>query len=580
MIKVDNLSFSFPQKELYTNISFTLEEGQHCAFIGTSGSGKSTLVDILLEPNNYLFDGKLEIDPACTIGYVSQFSQVDRAETMTVFEYIGETFIKMQNEINAIYAEMETTDDMDALMERCQLALDAFDAVDGHNFENTINKQLNLANLMKLKDTDVSSLSGGEFKLVQVMKEMLGRPDLMIMDEPDVFLDFENLNALKKLINSHKGMLLVVTHNRYLLNHCFNKIIHLENKELQEFDGRYIDYNFSLLQTKIEMQEIAVAEAEEVARNEALIDNLRTIATYNSDESRGRALKARMKLQERLEASRIKAPFVDVKQPTIHFELDQPLTEDTVVVSVQNYGAAFDELLLENVSFEIGATDKVAIIGANGTGKTTLLRDIAKNNHESITIHTDAKVAYLSQLQDETLQGSNTMLHEFIEAGFATYDDVRAYLATHGFEGEILNQKIESLSGGEKNILQLAKVAASGANLLLLDEPTSHLDIYTQIALEKAIIDYKGAILMISHDFYSVVNGMDYVLIIDNKTIRKMSMRKFRQMIYASHFSKDYLQAEEKKKAVEMQIELALKDTNFEKAKVLVDELEELIKAL
>ena len=259
MIKVDNLSFSFPQKELYTSVSFTLEEGQHCAFIGTSGSGKSTLVDILLEPERYLFDGKLEIDPACTIGYVSQFSQVDPAESMTVFEYIGETFIKLQNEINELYAEMATTTDMDALMEKCQLAVDAFDAIDGHNYENTINKQLNLANLMKLRDTNVSALSGGEFKLVQVMKEMLARPDLMIMDEPDVFLDFENLNALKKLINSHKGMLLVVTHNRYLLNHCFNKIIHLENKEIQEFDGRYIDYNFSLLQTKIEMQEIAVA---------------------------------------------------------------------------------------------------------------------------------------------------------------------------------------------------------------------------------------------------------------------------------------------------------------------------------
>ncbi|MNI79418.1 putative ABC transporter ATP-binding protein [compost metagenome] len=150
----------------------------------------------------------------------------------------------------------------------------------------------------------------------------------------------------------------------------------------------------------------------------------------------------------------------------------------------------------------------------------------------------------------------------------------------YGFEGEILTQKIESLSGGEKNMLQLAKVSASKANILLLDEPTSHLDIYSQIALEKAIEDYKGAILMISHDFYSVVNGMDYVLITDDKKIRKMSMRKFRQMIYASHFNKDYLETEQKKKSVEMKIELALKDTNFELTKVLLDELEDLIKLL
>ena len=126
--------------------------------------------------------------------------------------------------------------------------------------------------------------------------------DLMIMDEPDVFLDFENLNSLKNLINSHKKTILVITHNRYLLNHCFNKIIHLENTELQEFDGRYIDYNFSLLQTKIELQEMAIADEEEIARNEELIKILREKATYNADASRGRALKARVKIQERLEA--------------------------------------------------------------------------------------------------------------------------------------------------------------------------------------------------------------------------------------------------------------------------------------
>ncbi|NMI03367.1 ABC-F family ATP-binding cassette domain-containing protein [Paenibacillus sp. SZ31] len=579
MIKVDNLSFSFPQKELYNNISFTFEEAQHCAFIGTSGSGKSTLIDILMDPERYLFEGKLEIDPDCRIGYVSQFLQVDKTKEMTVFEYIAEEFIKIQDEITAIYAEMETTSDMDSLMEKVQLALDAFEAMDGDNFEKNINKQLNLANLMKLKDLSISAISGGEFKLIQVMKEMLNRPDLMIMDEPDVFLDFENLNALKKLINTHKGMLLVVTHNRYLLNHCFNKIIHLENTELQEFDGRYIDYSFSLLQTKIELQEIAVAEAEEIERYDHIIDNLREIATYNSEASRGRALKARVKFQERLEARRIKEPFVDIKQPNIRFGIDKEM-EDTVVVNVNNYSVSFDELLLEHVNFEIKSTDKVALIGPNGTGKTTLLREIFKNNQDSIEINADVKVAYLSQVQGEMLKDSNTILNEFIDSGFQTYDEIRSYLPNYGFEGEILDQKIESLSGGEKNMLQLAKVSASQANVLLLDEPTSHLDIYTQIALEKAIEDYKGAIIMISHDFYSVVNGMDYVLIIEDKTISKMSIEEFRQMIYASHFDEDYLENEQKKKSVEMKIELALKDTNFELAKSLVDELEELIKLL
>lgn len=579
MIKVSNLSFSFPQKELYNNISFTLEEAQHCAFIGTSGSGKSTLIEILIDPERHLFDGKLEIDPNCRIGYVSQFSQVDKTKEITVYEYMRQDFIKIQNEITSICTEMETSSDMDALLEKYQSALDALDLMGGDDFESNINKQLNLANLMKLKDLSVSEVSGGEFKLIQVIKEMLTNPDLIIMDEPDVFLDFENLNALKKLINSHKGMLLVVTHNRYLLNHCFNKILHLENTELQEFDGRYIDYNFSLLQSKIDLQELSVADAEEIERNENLVNNLRAIASNDADAARGRALKARVKFTERLEARRIKAPFVEIKQPDISFGMDNQI-KDAVVIKVNNYSVAFDELLLDNLSFEIKSTDKVAIIGPNGTGKTTLLREIFKNNHASIEINVEAKVAYLSQVQGEMLNGANTILEEFIDAGFETYDEARSYLSSYGFEGEIVDQKIESLSGGEKNLLQLAKISSTQANVLLLDEPTSHLDTYSQLALERAIEDYKGAILMISHDFYSVVNGMDYVLIIEDKSITKMSMQTFREMIYASHFDQHYLEMEQKKKAVEMKIELALKETNFELAKVWVDELEELIKLL
>lgn len=579
MLKVDHLSYSFPQKELYNNISFTLEYGQHCAFIGTSGSGKSTLVNLIMNPENYMFDGTLECDSGCRIGYVSQFSQPDTTEGVTVFEYIGETFIRLQNELTAICTAMETGEDMEALLEQYQLALDAFEAVGGNDFESNLDKKLNAANLIRYKRRPVSELSGGELKLIQVMKEMLISPDFMIMDEPDVFLDFENLNALKHLINSHKGTLLVITHNRYLLNHCFHKILHLENMELQEFDGRYIDYNFTLLQQKIEQQELAIADAEEIERNKALIDKLRAQATYHFEAARGKTLHARVKIQERLEARRIKAPFVAIKQPEIRFAA-QPELKDTVVLTVTDYSISFDDLLLEHINFEIGSTDKVALIGPNGAGKTTLLREIFQNNQDSIKIHPDVRTAYLSQLQGEILNQSNTIFDEFLDAGFQTYEEIETYLLPYGFEAEVLRQTIGALSGGERNLLQLAKISASHANLLLLDEPTSHLDTYSQIALEQAIEHYHGALLMISHDFYSIVNCMDYALLIEDKTIRKVSMRKFRKMIYASHFDKDYLELEQKKKSVETKIELALQNHEFAVAKVLSEELESLIQLL
>ena len=580
MIKFDKVSYSFPQKDLYTDVSFTIEEGQHCAFIGASGSGKSTLIDIIMDPEKYVFDGNVEMEPSLKIGYVSQFSQRDKDKETTVFEYIAEEFIKLENEIATLCAEMGTSDDIETLLEKYQEALDAFDAIDGDNYENNINKKLNAANLTTHKDRMISELSGGEFKLIQVIKEMLNNPDLMIMDEPDVFLDFENLNSLKNLINSHKKTILVITHNRYLLNHCFNKIIHLENTELQEFDGRYIDYNFSLLQTKIELQEMAIADEEEIARNEELIKILREKATYNADASRGRALKARVKIQERLEANRIKHPFVDIKQPYINLETNNEIEEEIIALKTDNLGISFDEVLLQNVNFEIKSNDKVAIIGTNGVGKTTLLKQIFKNNNDAIKIDENIKLAYLSQMQSEVVNESNTILQEFYDVGFETYGEIRRYLGRYGFSSDILTQKIESLSGGEKNILQLAKVSASKANMLLMDEPTSHLDIYSQMALEKAISNYKGAILMISHDYHFIVNCADYVLLIEDKTIRKMSMRKFRKMIYANHLDKDYLQIEEKKKALEMDIASSLRDTDFERARSLSEKLEEIIKSL
>lgn len=578
MIKVEKLSYSYPEKDLYTNISFTLEEGQHCAFIGTSGTGKSTLVNILRDPEEYLYDGKVTIAEGCTIGYVSQFPPV-LEEDVTVFDYLADVFVTMIEEQNRICDAMATADDLDSLLEEYQQALDAFAAIGGDDYENTIMKKLNLANLGKHKDVSVSKLSGGEFKLLQVIKEMLTMPSLMIMDEPDVFLDFAHLNSLMNLINSHKGTLLVITHNRYLLNHCFNKILHLENKEIQEFDGRYIDYNFSLLQAKIEMQEVVAEEEAEIARNEEVVNKLRAAATYYTDASRGRALHARVSLLERLKERKIKAPFVEIKQPDIQLSTTMDPVEGAVL-SVENYGAAFEQLLLENVSFELQPGEKVAIIGANGTGKTTLLRDIFKNQHEAIRIAEGTCVDFVSQSQGERLNESGTIADEFFAIGFESYDAIKEHLGRYGFDGEIISQKVGQLSGGEKNLIQLAKVAAGNANLLLLDEPTSHLDTYSQLALEEAIASYNGAVLMISHDFYTIVNCMDYALFIEDNTIRKISMRKFRKMIYANHFDKDYLELEQKKKTVETRIARALQEKDFERAKEITVELENLNKLL
>ena len=583
MIKIDNLSYSFPEKDLYKNISFTLETDAHAAFIGTNGSGKSTLIDMIMDTEKYLYDGTIEKSPNCRIGYVQQFSQNDKMREITVFDYICEEYNKLQSEITSICTQMETSSDIETLLEKYQEALDALDAIGGDEFENNVNKKLNLTNLMKHKDLMISELSGGEFKLVQVMKGMLNNPDLIIMDEPDVFLDFENLNSLKNLINSHKGTMLVITHNRYLLNNCFDKIIHLENMEVQEFDGNYIDYNFSLLQTKIELQELAAADTAEIQRNDKLIDRLRELATENAEQFRGKTLRARVKIQERLEQRRIKAPFLAIKEPDIHLNTDNVLDEETIVLKLNNYNAVFDNVLLEDVNFEIKSTDKVAIIGLNGTGKTTLMQDIFSyiNNKKSIEVNDQVEMAYLSQLQHKTLNDSNTIREEFIEAGFKNSDEIMEHISKYGFEDrEILSQEIGSLSGGEQNMLQLAKISVSNANMLLLDEPTSHLDTYSQIALEKAIKDYNGTILMVSHDFYSIVNCMDYILYIEDKKIRRMNMKTFKKMVYANYFDKDYLEIEHNKKQLEIQIELALRENDFDAAKDLCEQLEKLVKLL
>ena len=182
MIRAENLSYSFPHKELYNKISFTLEDDVHCAFIGTNGTGKSTLVNMILHPEDYLYDGKLIIDVPGRIGYVSQFYAIDEEKEVTVFDYLSEEFVRLQNKINQICEDMGTTDRLEELMEEYQTTLDEFNAIDGDFYESNIRKQLKVAGLAGYEDQLLSSLSGGEFKLVQAIREMMISPKFIIMD--------------------------------------------------------------------------------------------------------------------------------------------------------------------------------------------------------------------------------------------------------------------------------------------------------------------------------------------------------------------------------------------------------------
>lgn len=576
MIQVEKLSFGFPAKDLYKDVSFTLEAGQHCALIGSNGSGKSTLVDMLINTDQYLYDGKIIKDESCRIGYASQFSVRDKAQERTVFAYLSEKFLENQQKIAAVCEKMaDASNDMEAALEKYQTLMDINEAMDGDHYESNIRKQLNVAGMGDLEKMKLSQISGGEYKLLQIMREMLLAPNLLILDEPDVFLDFGNLNSLCQMINGYKGTILVVTHNRYLLNHCFNKILHLENGDVQEYDGSYTQYRCSLLKEKLILKLQNLEEQDEIARTQEMVDILRKRATEKVNPVIGQSVNAKQSQLDRLIARQIKAPFIEMREPEIVLPAVW-LDGENTVLSLTDYQVIFEKSLLENVNFQLLAGEKAAIVGANGTGKTTLINDILENNHPSIHIDENTRYICLSQLLGANIDEAKTVYEVMQDAGFDTRESIKACLAKYCLAEDLIDQKAGQISGGEQNLLQIAIIAASDAEFLILDEPTSHLDIYAQIALERAIAEYRGTVLMVSHDFYLVANCADYVLLVEDNTIRRMQTRKFRKMVYDRYFDQKYLEIDKKKQELEADITRAFQRNDLAAVEKLCRKLEEI----
>ena len=580
MIYAEKLTFGFDSSPLFKKLSFQLEENVHCALIGSNGSGKTTLVNLLREPERYTFDGKIKHEGVGRIGYVSQFALREGDQSVTVWDYLCRDFVALEEAIGEVCMQMESSEDMDEVMERYQQLLDESEAMDADNYEINIRRQLKLAELENKEELCLADLSGGELKLVQVIRQMLRLPGLLIMDEPDVFLDFENLKGLRDLINSYKGTMLVVTHSRYLLSHCFDRIWHLENGDLQVFEGSFMEYNYLRLQKKIDDKIYSDAEQGRIDRVSAMVERMRDKAEEVSESQYGRALRGKVSYLERLMKNRIKIPFLQIREPEIRLPEVEEMEESVELLRLENYSLAFEEKLLEQVNFSVRAGEKVALVGANGTGKTSMLREIWKNSNPALHFAPEARPAFFSQLHAEILNEKNSIYEEMYELGFETPAQVEAYLQNYCFDPDSLGRRVGVLSGGEKNLLQLAKLAAGDANILLLDEPSSHLDTFAQIALENAIAEYKGAVLMVSHDFYTIVNCADTILFVENGGIRPMSARAFRKMIYKHHFSKDYLELELHKKELETRIARCLEAGNCSEAQELCDKLAETIEQM
>ena len=580
MINAEKLTFGYNSTILFQGISFHLEQNCHCAVIGSNGTGKTTLMNLIREPGKYIYDGKLTRDGVGRIGCVSQFAIREGDQSVTVYDYLCQDFLALEQVIGDVCMEMGEAEDMDEVMERYQNLLDESDAMDADNYEVNIRRQLKLAELENKENLELEKLSGGELKLVQIIRQMLRRPGLLIMDEPDVFLDFENLNGLRDLINAYQGTLLVVTHSRYLLAHCFDRIWHLENGDLQEYEGSFTEYNLSRLQKKIDLQMAAIADEAEIRRINELVERLRDDASEVIDPQIGRTLKAKVSYLRQLTNRRIKAPFVEIRQPDIRLPEIETSEEPQELLKLDDYSLSFEAKLLEHVSFAVHSGEKVALVGANGTGKTSMLREIWKNQNPAIHFSEEANAAFFSQLHAEILSEQNTIYQELLDMGFGTNAEVEAYLKNYCFDPDTMNRKVGHLSGGEKNLLQLAKLSAGGANLLLLDEPSSHLDTFAQMALEDAISAYKGAVLMVSHDFYTIANCADTILFVQNGTIRPMSARAFRKMIYKKHFSKDYLELELHKKDLETRISRCLEAGDCAEAQRSCDKLAAIVQEM
>lgn len=519
MLSCNKITKSFGVDTILEDISFSINEGDKVGIVGVNGTGKTTLFKIITGVYGY-DSGEIYTSKECKIGYLEQNTNFHSDKTIyeemiSVFDDLRVAEIELRDMEQKIAKlsnkESSPTEELKKLMDDYGKKYEAFEANNGYSYKSAVIGTLRgLGFVDEDMDKEINVLSGGEKTRVLLGKLLLSKPSLLLLDEPTNHLDSEAVEWLEGFLRTYEGTVMIISHDRYFLDQSVNRIFEISTKKLTAYNGNYTEY---LKQAKIQ-KEIDIKKYEnqqrEIKKQEESIERLKA---YGREKhiKRARSKEKRLSKVEKLEK-----PHEFRKKAKFKFQSRSQSGND--VLRVENLCKRFDDkVLFSGVNFDIYRGEKVALIGPNGVGKSTIFKILMgeeNQNDGEFKIGQNVYPAYFHQEQ-KTLNLKNTIIDEIWNSNpNLTQTEVRSLLGAFLFSDEDVFKEISLLSGGERARIAILKLILSQSNLLLLDEPTNHLDIDSKEVLEEALLEYDGTIFAISHDRYFLNTVIDKILLL------------------------------------------------------------------
>ncbi|MCI9319519.1 MAG: ABC-F family ATP-binding cassette domain-containing protein [Lachnospiraceae bacterium] len=503
ILSCQNICKAFLESKVLEHISFHIEDYEKAAIVGINGAGKTTLLRIIIGELQ-ADDGSVTLAKDKTMGYLAQNGAVDTSNTIyDELLSVKQDLITLEERIRACEISMQTKEgaELEELMRQYSSLTHAFETGNGYAYKSEVVGVLKGLGFTEEEFTkSVSTLSGGQKTRVALGKLLLQKPDLIILDEPTNHLDMNSIAWLETYLLNYKGAVIIVSHDRYFLDRIAVKIIEIDQTKATTFTGNYSDYAVKKEQLRAAAMNAYLNQQREIKHQEEVIEKLKS---FNREKSIRRA-ESREKMLDKMDVlEKPKEVRTDMR-----LKLTPRVTSGNDVLTVENLSKSFgSQLLFQNVNFEIKRGEHVAVIGDNGTGKTTLLKilnQLVPADSGIFRLGAKVEIGYYDQ-EHHVLHGEKTLFEEISDDyPVLTNTEIRNTLAAFLYTGEDVFKKINDLSGGERGRVSLAKLMLSNANFLILDEPTNHLDILSKEILEDALNHYEGTVLYVSHDRYFI----------------------------------------------------------------------------